>query len=107
MIMQWFGPSWPSGICDECPQVHTPVGQPCSHCDEPIVNGDSGIVYSNGPVAHRNCFLRQSIGSVAHLRKRCSCYVPGSTEFDPPNMTRRQAADEAVRLWEKMQARSN
>lgn len=87
----------------DCEHIETPVGIPCINCDEPIEDGDQGIVYSNGPVAHRNCFLRATIGSVAHQLKTCSCYIPGAPETDPPELTRREAANLAVELWEKNQ----
>ena len=32
----------------------------------------------------------------------CSCYVGGSTEGDPPGMSKREAAKGAVRTWELM-----
>lgn len=94
--MKWFGEWWDSGICQDCEQTETPVGVQCIHCDEEIEEGDRGIIYANGPVCHLNCFLRSIFGSVAHIRKECGCFVPGSTETDPVGMTRRQAADAAV-----------
>ena len=97
--MAWFGKSWGSDLCVTQPHIDTPVGEECSHCGEKIEAGDDGIRYANGPVAHRNCFLRGFIGSVAHLERRCSCYVPGATCTDPPGLTRRQAADAAVKLY--------
>jgi hypothetical protein len=47
--------------------------------------------------------MRAIIGSVAHVEHRCSCFVPGSTESDPPGMTRREAANAAVKLWQEQQ----
>jgi hypothetical protein len=61
--MKWFGSPWPSPICKTCPQVPAPVGGLCLHCLEEIEADDSGIVYSNGLTAHRNCFLRAVAGS--------------------------------------------
>jgi len=83
-MIHWFGKSWGSALNDDCPQARTPVGWPCTHCDEPIAEGDQGIIYSNGPVAHLDCFIRGTIGSVAHQLKTCSCFFPGATEGDPP-----------------------
>jgi hypothetical protein len=105
MTMRWFGRRWPSTLCEDCPQIETPVGAACYHCSEPIQKGDTGIAYANGPVAHKNCFLRGIIGSVAHQQRRCSCFVSGSTEGDPSGMTPRQAADAAVKEWEKRSGR--
>jgi hypothetical protein len=73
----------------------------CVHCEEPILEDEEIRHYSNGPMAHWNCAIRAVVGSVTHLEKRCSCYVPGASEGDPPGMTRRQAADAAVALWRK------
>jgi hypothetical protein len=74
----------------------------CEHCHEEIVEGDAIISCNNGEVlTHHNCGLRGIIGSLAHLEKRCSCFVPGAEETDPPGMTRRQAADAAVDLWRR------
>jgi hypothetical protein len=97
--MQWFGKRWNGALCDECPEIPTPVEAYCAHCLEKIEEGDSGVVYANGPAAHRNCFLRGVLGSVAHIEKRCSCYVRGSIEGDPAGMTARQSADAAVAAW--------
>lgn len=71
----------------------------CCHCDEPIRIDDHIESYCNGPMAHRECFMRQAIGSVAHQEKRCSCFIPGSDCGDPPGMTRREAAKAAVELF--------
>jgi hypothetical protein len=100
-MMHWFGESWGSHFNDDSPHAATPVDWPCCHCDEPIIEGDQGVIYANGPVAHLNCFLRQTTGSVAHVLKTCSCYVPGASETDPPELTKRQAADLAVELYEE------
>ena len=96
MSMAYFGSPWPSPFCEDAPRVITPAGEICVHCEEPISPGDSGVVYANGPAAHRNCFLRATFGSVAHIEKRCSCFVPSASEADPPGLTKRQAADAAV-----------
>ena len=100
-MIHWFGNSWGSALNDDCPQARTPVGWPCTHCDEPIAEGDQGIIYSNAPVAQLDCFIRGTIGSVAHQLKTCSCFFPGATEGDPPELSRREAARLAVELWEK------
>lgn len=94
--MKWFGKWWDSGLCNDCSKVETPVGAVCRNCDEEIVEGDRGVIFPNGYILHLNCYLRAVIGSVAHIRKECSCYKPGSTEHDPIGMTKRQAADAAV-----------
>lgn len=52
-------------------------------------------------VAHENCNFRSIVGSVAHIEKRCSCFVAGSTEGDPEGMTKREAANAARKAFEK------
>lgn len=85
--------------------VPVPVGERCLHCGEPIAAADTGFITpyidrSGGCAArafHRECMLRNVLGSVGHQRKKCSCY--GGTEEDPPGMTKREAARAAVRLF--------
>jgi hypothetical protein len=43
------------------------------------------------------------IGSVAHIERRCGCYVSGSMEGDPPEATRREAARAALNAWQRQQ----
>jgi len=85
------------------------IGTECVYCKEPLEAGDlvlpvnmviDGVAEQR--LEHRNCGLRRMIGSVAHVQKRCSCYIEGATETDPPELTKRQAADLAVELWEAL-----
>lgn len=77
----------------------------CQHCHEPIQEGDPVMPFNNGEVLmHRNCGLRGVLGSVAHIQKRCSCFVQDSTEGDDPKLTPRQAADAAVAAWKRAEA---
>lgn len=64
-------------------------------CEEPISEGDR-LIESHLRM-HRECAYRAVMGSLAHFQKRCSCSVPGSTENDPPGLTKRQAA---MKAWE-------
>jgi hypothetical protein len=93
---------------EDCERVVTPVGEACSRCAEPIVNGDSGVMMLHVALAgsgierplHYECFMRSVTGSVMHQMKRCSC--PGSSgesEDDDPRLTQRQAAELATALW--------
>lgn len=99
----WFGKNWGAPVCRELPNVPVPVGSLCFYCDEPLVAEDAGMQDGQGKPMHFNCFLRSVIGSVAHLEKRCSCYIDGASEADPPNLTRRQAANAAVAVWRAIQ----
>lgn len=77
----------------------------CAHCDEEVKNGEPIMAFSNGDVVmHRNCGLRGICGSVAHVLGKCSCFVPGSQESDPPGLTKRQAAELAVAIWQIRQS---
>lgn len=96
----YFGP--PALRKDWETQIPAPVGTPCTLCEEPIAEGDMGLVQGEC-VRHYECDMRSIIGSVGHLMGKCSCY--GGTEEDPPGMTRRQAAQAACALWERRQFR--
>lgn len=95
-----FGDWRGAPIADDCPFIDPPVGEVCIHCGEPIDAGDAGMRYSNGPVAHYECQLRGVVGGVNHILGRCTC-CGGEEDPDPPGMTRRQAAQAAVRLYER------
>lgn len=60
----------------------------CQRCGEPI----DGHRADNASPFHPECLFRSVMGSIAHLRKTCACFVPGSTEGDPEGMTKRGAA---------------
>jgi hypothetical protein len=87
---------------DDFVQVETPVGVPCLWCDEPIVEGDIGVIIphlgSPGVTEHPyhlECNVRMIIGGLNHLKGLCSCF--GGTEpNDPPDMSLREAANAAV-----------
>lgn len=90
--------------------IEPPIGQPCVWCGEAFTADDKGVAlpYAGASAKdppevnyHRECFLRTVIGSVAHLEQRCTCC--GGTEHDPPGISLRQAAIEAVELHERQQ----
>jgi hypothetical protein len=74
----------------------------CLHCDEPVLAGEE----CQQPDMHQECAVRAILGSVAHIEKRCGCYVPGSIEGDPPQMTMREAARAAWTAWRLREARN-
>jgi hypothetical protein len=98
----WFGEPWPSGVCDDpdARQLPTPVGEQCLYCSESIQEGENGPIFLNGLASHKECSLRSVVGSAAHIEKRCSCFVPGSTENDAEGLTRRQGAQAAWDAWQ-------
>lgn len=78
----------------------------CAWCDEPFARGETHVrlPYAREPGFlrfHDDCRFRQFIGSLAHLRHECSCFVKGSTCTDPPEMTLREAASAAVAEWRR------
>lgn len=104
--MKWFGN--PGGAPYEADSEHidTPVGEHCQWCEEAIVAEDDGVTidtyregvgWRDSPM-HYECHLRSLIGGLNHLRGRCTC-CGGDQPPDPPELTRRQAAIQAVRLW--------
>lgn len=81
----------------------------CIYCDELVTVEDNADTVNTpeGPrPAHVECNFRAVMGSVAHIEKRCSCFVPGSEENDPPEMTCREAAKAAVRAWHRSHGRT-
>lgn len=98
MSTKWFGKKYPAPAYDDSPRVDTPVGETCIHCGELVAADDDGWHYANGPAAHRECYLRAIVGSVAHQQRRCSCY--GGSDKDEDGMTHRQAARAAMAYWE-------
>lgn len=106
---EWFGPaSWGAPIC-EGPRVDIPVGQPCLYCQEAIGKGDCGVMMPVAKVGrttyigsreaiHRECEIRNVIGSVGHQTRKCRCF--GGNESDPPGMTKRQAAIAACEVFD-------
>jgi hypothetical protein len=96
--MTWFGAPWGSRI-NRGEHQETPTGEPCLHCSEPIEWWASGVVMAVGErrrPLHLECFLRSTVGSLGHLRGRCSCY--GGDEEDPPGVSVRDAARAAARF---------
>jgi hypothetical protein len=101
--VRWFGQSWGASVCDPVDHVETPAGENCTRCGEQLQATDTGVIlpYASDPPAsmpyHRNCYLREIIGSVGHQNGNCSCRDGGGG--DPPGMTLREAADAAVTLF--------
>lgn len=104
--MKWFGPPGGAAYEQDCPHVPVPIGQACTWCDEPILADDAGVFIptwtDEGPRErpyHHECQLRQVIGGLNHLRGRCVC-CGGTEPPDPGWLTRRQAARQALAVWE-------
>jgi hypothetical protein len=72
----------------------------CAWCDEPVLPSDVTIPGQRPPL-HYACGIRAVMGSVAHIEKRCGCFVPGSDEHDPPNLPKREAAEKALLAFQR------
>lgn len=65
----------------------------CPWCDEPCEDGIWWLF--DGPEGerwHKECQLRMLIGSLAHVERRCACFVPGADEGDDPALSKRENA---------------
>lgn len=71
----------------------------CQWCSEPILPGEQSKAFDQ-PM-HSECGIRAVAGSAAHIEKRCSCWVRGSSEMDNPALSKREAAREAYRAFLK------
>ena len=102
----WFGEPWDSSVCYDDGHLLTelridvPLGQECLGCGERFAATDSGtaipVVTASGAemhYEHRECALRQEVGSLAHLEGRCACR--GGTAGDEGRSRR----EEALRVW--------
>jgi hypothetical protein len=114
--MFWFGPRVPLEWVMQLPGGIPPAeGTDCLYCREPILDGDCGIrlaytvayaqpadgdwTDSQPAAAHFACQMRQTVGSVSHQRRECSCFVPGSGEHDDPALTARENALAATAMF--------
>ena len=78
-----------------------PTGFLCEYCREPVKVGEP--IYPPNPsglLMHRECAIRATIGSAAHILKECTCY--GGTRHDPPNITLREAARLAAQAFDEV-----
>lgn len=72
----------------------------CIFCGEPVLPEEQDRWLRQ--TAHHECSFRAISGSAAHIEKRCSCFVPESTENDDPALTKRQAALAAVAAYRRL-----
>lgn len=108
----WFGEPWKSAICYgpsgrliEVLRKPVPVTEDCWSCETRIGASDSGhAIVDTGKLGqfrvrhiHRECSVRETLGGLNHMNKRCSCY--GGTDDPPDGMTKR---DEALAVWGRL-----
>ena len=110
-MQQWWGEPGPTAdaraaICaDDGDRVPAPLGRPCLWCNEPLREGDRGVMqFFVGPPGsvsfepvHIECQMRQVLGGPAHLSGRCTCQ--GGTCDPDDGMTARQAALAVWSWW--------
>jgi hypothetical protein len=78
----------------------------CAYCEEPILSGEplerAPHVPGEGKVVwqtfHRECFVRMLVGGLNHQRRDCTC-CGGALPPDPPGLSRREAARQAVAYY--------
>lgn len=109
--MRWFGPDPFSPACLGTARAPIPLASCCAWCEEPFTADDGGylIPHMGATVTelpyHVECWLRQIVGSVAHLEERCSCYGGAEDDTDPPELSKREAAQAAVDLFHQLHPR--
>lgn len=106
----YFGEPWDSPFCDTAPHADTPVGEPCGFCTLPILDGEQGVitpaVLADGVPGrvpwHRECWLRQIVGSPSHLRGTCTCHRGGVDVRPQTPAERRAEAAASAALLQQM-----
>lgn len=104
--MKYFGHAWNPNIAS-LEQVPAPVGSPCVWCDELIKEEENGLIIphidevTTDRPYHPECFLRTIVGSLSHQQQLCSCFG-GIDEEDPPSVSKRVAAQQAVEFFKKV-----
>ena len=105
----YFGEPWDAPIVDGQTREHTPIGNPCAWCQVPIATGDQGILMGaitgppQRPLAsrvpyHRECLMRSTIGSPAHLDGKCTC----RGGQPPAEQTPEEMRAEALEVWRRI-----
>lgn len=77
--------------------MQTATSAVCQWCGEPV-EPDERIDQWRHVLMHWECGLRSVVGGLNHLQGNCSC-CGGTDDPDPPNMTRREAANAAARYF--------
>ena len=111
-MLKWFGR--PSGAPYESYTAHTetPLGRCCEWCGEAFGPKDAGVFMPLGGdpqrtelIYHHECHLRQVIGGLNHIRGRCTC-CGGVNPPDPPWLTLRQSAIQAVHAHQQLKSKN-
>jgi hypothetical protein len=103
-----FGEPWDAPMCEDAATAPTPTGEPCGWCRTTIQDGDRGVlipcVLTEGRAVvlpwHRECLMRSTAGSPAHLRGHCTTACRGDgREDDKAPATHEQMRAEALESW--------
>lgn len=109
----YFGEPWDVPAVEGARQAPTPVGQPCAWCTVSIADGDQGFligcarldehgnVHGSVKPFHRECLLRSTVGSPAHLDGECSCNG-GEGNGSPSTPEGKRA--EAIAVWDRIRS---
>lgn len=112
--LRWFGRAFDSPMYEDMPRTPAPIGETCTLCQEPILEGEPGITMPHIMTLgvqirpqHIECHLRSVVGSPAHLDGECSC-VSGERQQghrhprSPRSTSYREEAREVIeRFWGK------
>ncbi len=97
-----FGGDWGAPVCAGATVVPAPLGDACGYCEEPIRDGDQGVlqvfVRTDGadrrPI-HKECMLRQVLGGYGHHMDHA--YWCGQMHDPDGGLSRRESS---LRVWE-------
>jgi hypothetical protein len=89
------------GTCWWCDEATDIANTQPNAIDRMLHADEVGANIETGQRIHRVCLFRNVIGHVAHIEKRCSCFVAGSSAGDPPNLTRLAAAEAALAAFRR------
>lgn len=87
-------------VCVHC-GFHAVRGD-CERCGEPFGRSDESE-YIHPGFFHTECAARMVIGGMNHLLGRCTC-CGGTEPPDPPDLTKREAARNALAVFRAQQA---
>lgn len=109
--MKWFGFQYDAPAWEVMDEIKTPVGSSCLHCGEEIAADDHGVTMPAGNAdgtwfmasIHVECWLRQTIGSLAHINRQCGCFTGDfrKPESDPKLTYREEAKMVFDRWWNR------
>lgn len=79
VIRGYQGRLWDAPMTDDLPVIDL-AGWECGLCQEAITAQDNAVAL--GGVFHLECLLRSTMGDVAHLEGRCSCFGGGDHDTE-------------------------